>query len=634
MSLFVDPGNDETYRPQINRASRRLALTSLAERQELVCASRRAKIEELADAVEHERRQAETFAPLINRVSAGVEPRFDKPVARRIDDFEPSPLREAVPTINSRSKDLDDETRKRVERQSLLRKKLRRVWHTHAESTTMSENVVGAALMDLGLPTDALTVAKFKAALGLTGTSSYVEYERFMKVMEAVLQNAAAAAVVAAPKGVVPRSTTLSARLTTPTEMPRAHPHSERQTAQSTVQQAKRTLSQGPVASRPPSSHGASSSLTRGPPLSAMPLRTNLALAPKPTLAFPPPPPPQRQLVAGLKPAPRSASAGSAAKPAPRDADTAAAISKSTAASNKYVPKEVREARECTFRPQIEHQIARQVALPPDAKGFKEVVDRLARAREVRVPKFDDMLRNGPAPLFAESSKPAESTKVRPFNLRVASRPHDRTKPFLYVDVEMGGGRIDRIAVFHGDTPDALAASFGVRHGLDAKASEKLRRLLKSRITECLNGDGAADASPHDDEPPGHHRPALVVPLLPARPRPGPSKLLSAPSDRPHSSMDVDHAPSPGGPSPQGRGGTSAPALLQAYPSPPLYDDDEDDDFYVVEEEPKDDHHRRYAPTEREHDEEADNGELQDDPRYATQTRRSDVLTTSRSLWL
>jgi len=53
-------------------------------------------------------------------------------------------------------------------------------------------------------------------------------------------------------------------------------------------------------------------------------------------------------------------------------------------------------------------------------------------------------------------------------------------QPLLYVDVNLGPGKSERIIVYDGDTADSLADKFSLSHGLDLNMRGKLAQLLDS----------------------------------------------------------------------------------------------------------------------------------------------------------
>ena len=62
----------------------------------------------------------------------------------------------------------------------------------------------------------------------------------------------------------------------------------------------------------------------------------------------------------------------------------------------------------------------------------------------------------------------------------------DGHNPLLFVDVNLGPGRAERIVVYDGDTADQLAEEFTAKHSLDANLKEKLVKLLENQIAGLL----------------------------------------------------------------------------------------------------------------------------------------------------
>ena len=58
--------------------------------------------------------------------------------------------------------------------------------------------------------------------------------------------------------------------------------------------------------------------------------------------------------------------------------------------------------------------------------------------------------------------------------------------PLLFVDVNLGPGRSERIVVYEGDTAEQLADEFTKKHGLDESLKEKLVKLLENQIAGLL----------------------------------------------------------------------------------------------------------------------------------------------------
>lgn len=56
----------------------------------------------------------------------------------------------------------------------------------------------------------------------------------------------------------------------------------------------------------------------------------------------------------------------------------------------------------------------------------------------------------------------------------------------LYVDVNLGPGKSERIVVYEDDTAAGLAEKFAVSHNLDSNMKARLEDLLNSQITGLL----------------------------------------------------------------------------------------------------------------------------------------------------
>ena len=53
-------------------------------------------------------------------------------------------------------------------------------------------------------------------------------------------------------------------------------------------------------------------------------------------------------------------------------------------------------------------------------------------------------------------------------------------QPLLYVDVNLGPGKSERVVVYEGDTAKGLAEKFALVHNLDSNMQGKLAQLLDS----------------------------------------------------------------------------------------------------------------------------------------------------------
>ena len=81
----------------------------------------------------------------------------------------------------------------------------------------------------------------------------------------------------------------------------------------------------------------------------------------------------------------------------------------------------------------------------------------------------------------------------------IASKTTSVKQPLLYVDVNLGPGKSERIVVYEGDTADALAEKFAISHGLDMSMKGKLSQLLDSQIAGLLEKIEEEQNSIHSD---------------------------------------------------------------------------------------------------------------------------------------
>ena len=51
--------------------------------------------------------------------------------------------------------------------------------------------------------------------------------------------------------------------------------------------------------------------------------------------------------------------------------------------------------------------------------------------------------------------------------------------PILFVDVNMGGGRVQRIVIYEGDTPEALAEKFALENSKNKFSFDKIGRFTR-----------------------------------------------------------------------------------------------------------------------------------------------------------
>ena len=85
-----------------------------------------------------------------------------------------------------------------------------------------------------------------------------------------------------------------------------------------------------------------------------------------------------------------------------------------------------------------------------------------------------------------ESPEDDQKQEMEQPNDPVDDEGEDGPNPLLFVDVNLGPGRAERIVVYEGDTAEQLAEEFTTKHGLDENLKEKLVKLLENQIASLL----------------------------------------------------------------------------------------------------------------------------------------------------
>jgi hypothetical protein len=156
----------------------------------------------------------------------------------------------------------------------------------------------------------------------------------------------------------------------------------------------------------------------------------------------------------------------------------------------KMKEKEEKEKLEaCTFRPQIEMSQKHRLYTPPakaagSVPGYEQAVSRMLKAKTERNHKpesFEDSLRIQ-EPLADSPSK----TKVQPFSFELDRRK--RSRPLLFLDVNLGPGKTGRIGIHEGDEPSVLAKNFAQAYKLDPVMTGRLEELLEAHMMNLIPG--------------------------------------------------------------------------------------------------------------------------------------------------
>lgn len=62
----------------------------------------------------------------------------------------------------------------------------------------------------------------------------------------------------------------------------------------------------------------------------------------------------------------------------------------------------------------------------------------------------------------------------------------DQNYPILYVDVDLGEDRVERLTVLEGDYAGDVAYEFCIKHNLNEKMREKLEQMLDDQMAGIL----------------------------------------------------------------------------------------------------------------------------------------------------
>jgi hypothetical protein len=200
---------EESFAPVINRASKNMAasIDPLYERQEQEQQRRRDRMAQLSADVELDRRREETFAPKTSNLPAGMSLEHRVPLADRSsrprEDSQESPLPSAAPQLNAKSEAMvSGGARQHAEDGVKVRKQVQELWATNSDGQgSMDRRGAIQCLRSMGVQSNS-TTQKFLLALGFVNGDDiprsehvlHVQYDRFQKVLTAVLKAATAEA--------------------------------------------------------------------------------------------------------------------------------------------------------------------------------------------------------------------------------------------------------------------------------------------------------------------------------------------------------------------------------------------------------------------------------------------------------
>jgi hypothetical protein len=203
--MFTDAAFSN-FTPHINRTSKSIAATlaPLPDRQWYEKEKHLARLAHLHDAVTAERQREETFRPKINAKAHGSDegrvPLLERTNAHRPAVAPEDPEMTLKPKINEVSKRMGEVARSQVDDGHLVRKQVQQLWADFADGKNMSAASVVRALQSIGIK-DLCLLDKVLLALNVDPydeAKRYVEYDRFVRVMNMALKAAIARPATAA----------------------------------------------------------------------------------------------------------------------------------------------------------------------------------------------------------------------------------------------------------------------------------------------------------------------------------------------------------------------------------------------------------------------------------------------------
>eukprot|EP00670_Eutreptiella_braarudii_P010776 CAMPEP_0174316736 /NCGR_PEP_ID=MMETSP0810-20121108/7152_1 /TAXON_ID=73025 ORGANISM="Eutreptiella gymnastica-like, Strain CCMP1594" /NCGR_SAMPLE_ID=MMETSP0810 /ASSEMBLY_ACC=CAM_ASM_000659 /LENGTH=902 /DNA_ID=CAMNT_0015426555 /DNA_START=100 /DNA_END=2809 /DNA_ORIENTATION=+ len=152
----------------------------------------------------------------------------------------------------------------------------------------------------------------------------------------------------------------------------------------------------------------------------------------------------------------------------------------------------------CTFKPtfpsQKTYEMVKRHNQRPDTTiaGYDDHVKRLSYAQQEKQERqmWQENLKKGrPAhcdPQKYEEKNTEKQTTPKPFNFHLDKR--QRSKPLLYMDINIGHGRSGRLGIHENDDPCILARNFAASYQLDEALRKKLENLLTQHMEQMIPG--------------------------------------------------------------------------------------------------------------------------------------------------
>lgn len=156
--------------------------------------------------------------------------------------------------------------------------------------------------------------------------------------------------------------------------------------------------------------------------------------------------------------------------------------------SDIKLKKDLEELQNCTFKPKIN-----EIDRIEDLKNMYEktqlpvhyikTIERLRTANEKHV-ELKKKLEHIPK---GENYERRKTEKVVPPSCANPDRKARQRIPIIHFDVNIGPGRVGRVAIFEGDDPAEKARSFAAAFQLKPEVEENLRHLIEVNLEEYLS---------------------------------------------------------------------------------------------------------------------------------------------------
>eukprot|EP01083_Nonionella_stella_P016364 45717_1 len=197
--------------------------------------------------------------------------------------------------------------------------------------------------------------------------------------------------------------------------------------------------------------------------------------------------------------------------------------------AQKRLEEDTQFMQECTFQPKIIHRSKNKASSDPaPIPSFDEAVMRsrgafrertkLRQKLDVRAQswcaEYDRRMEalekqramgiypNSQAPSEIDSSTPSyarhsisTAAKSRTLHDRQAHTAPAASRPLLYVDVNMGRGKLGRIALYPNDDPAKVARNFARMYSISKTMTSRLTQLLQSQLSSLRNSSMSPEES-------------------------------------------------------------------------------------------------------------------------------------------